>query len=189
MSEFEPVPEPDMEADSKPFAFDGIQAEDVPPIVPEFTTPDVKAGRKRRWWESKPKAENTGRKTRERREKPMPVMPRGGLKPQLENFYMGMGLAVMPFDPTCAKLIMENAGPCAEAMDEWAKTNPAIRRALIQLVTVSAAGKVLMAHAPILMGIAMHHVPALRERQEKMVAEFAEMMANGFPRPEGEEDK
>jgi hypothetical protein len=30
------------------------------------------------------------------------------------------------------------------------------------------------------MAIAMHHVPALREKQEKMVGEFAEMMANGF---------
>ena len=189
MTENERVPEPDKEADSDAVDFSGFVVEDVPPIVPEFTTPDVKAGRKRRWWESKPKAERSRGSKRERAERPMPTMPRGGLKPQLENFYMGMGLAAMPFDPHCAKLIMENAGSCAEAMDEWAKTNPAIRRALIQLVTVSAAGKVIMAHMPILMGIAMHHVPALRERQEKVFAEFAEMMANGFQPTDGEEEK
>ena len=113
-------------------------------------------------------------------------MPRGGLRQPLEDLYTGLGMMLIPFDPSCGKVIIEAAPRCAETLDDLAKTNPAVRRILISLVTTSALGAVVMAHAPIIMAIAMHHVPALREKQEKMVGEFAEMMANGFPPPTGE---
>jgi hypothetical protein len=95
----------------------------------------------------------------------------------------------MPFDPSCGRIVIENAEKCAEALDELAKTNTAVRNFLIGLCTTSAWGAVLMAHAPIVMAIAMHHVPALKKQQEKMVGEFAEMMANGFQVPNGDESE
>jgi hypothetical protein len=169
-------PDPVDNVDSKPFDFSDINAEIVDSISAESKlTPNPKAGRERkRWWESKPRAEKKSRG----KNKPMPTMPRGGLKPALTQLYTGFALAVMPFDPSCGKIILENAERCAESLDDLAKTNPAVRRALLSLVTTSAWGAVIMAHAPILMALAMHHVPALRERQEKMVADMAEMFAN-----------
>lgn len=159
--------------DSKPFDFASLSFEETEPVS-GFTAPDSKAGKeKRKWWQSKPKD------TRKERKVPsVKPMPRGGLKPALSQMYAGIGMAVMPFDPSCARVIIENADKCAESLDELAKTNPAVRRMLISLVTTSAWGSVIMAHAPIVMAIMMHHVPALRDRQEKMVGEFAEMFAN-----------
>lgn len=183
MSEFEPVPDPDKDQSSIPFSFSDLTAEDAPSIISDFEMPNAKATRKRRWWESKPKSDKP---KRAKADKPMPAMPRGGLKAQLQNFYTGAALMMLPFDPHCSRILMDNAAECAEAMDEWAKTDPAVRRFLLKLCTASAAGKVFYAHLPILMGMAMHHVPMLRERQEKMVGEFAEMMANGFKHPEEE---
>ena len=97
-------------------------------------------------------------------------------------------MSVMPFDPSCGRIIIENSEKCADALDDLAKTNSAVRYFLITLFTTSAWGAVVMAHAPIVMAIAMHHVPALKKQQEKMVGEFAEMMANGFQAPQGEDD-
>lgn len=182
--EFENVPDAGNNGESSSFDFSSLEAETTEPLT--FEAPRTK---KQRWWESRQK---TGKKTRPEREKKtrtMPPMPRGGLKPALTQMYTGIGMAVMPFDPACGRVIIENAETCAASLDELAKTNPAVRRVLISLVTTSAWGAVIMAHAPILMAVAMHHVPALRDKQEKMVGEFAEMMANGFPQQNGEEEK
>lgn len=166
---------------SEDFDIQSLNVESTDPITAEFTPPNVK-GSKPKWWESAPRngrrREKKERRTREtRRDIPM---PRGGFKGPLTNVYTGIGMSVMPFDPGCGRIIIENAEKCAESLDELARTNPAVRRVLMSLITTSAWGAVIMAHAPIMMAIAMHHVPALREKQEKMVGEFAEMMANGF---------
>lgn len=191
MSEFESPYDPDKDVDSTAFDFSSLTPENTDSLTGEFTPPVVK-GAKPRWWESRPKSEKKTRQTRERkapRAAAAKPLPKGGLKPALAQMYAGVGMAVMPFDPSCGRVILENAETCAESLDELAKTNTAVRNLLISLVTTSAWGAVIMAHAPILMAIAMHHVPALRERQEKMVGEFAEMMANGFPKSEGEDGK
>jgi hypothetical protein len=165
------------------FDFSSLVAENTDDGAGEFTPPVVETS-KPRWWDKTPKNEKRKSRREEKKSRPMPAMPRGGLKSALENVYTGMGMALMPFDPSCGRIIIESAPKCAEALDDLAKTNPAVRRLLISLVTTSAWGAVIMAHAPILMAIAMHHIPSLRERQEKMVGEFAEMMANNFGQKE-----
>lgn len=184
--DFEQIPNPDKDSESSPFDFSALTPESTEPLG-EFSAPDTK---KKRWWESAPKGEKKTRATKEKKTRTMPPLPRGGLKGSLTQMYTGIGMAVMPFDPHCGRIVIESAEHCAETLDELAKTNPAVRRMLIAMVTTSAWGAVIMAHAPLLMAVAMHHVPALKERQEKMVGEFAEMMANGFAQQEnGENDK
>lgn len=184
MSDGEITPNPGNESnDENGFDFSKLNAETVEPLSPHVA-PDVKAT-KRRWWESRPKGD---KKNREKAVKPVPTMPRGGLRASLENFYTGIGIAVMPFDPHCANVIIENAEQCAKTMDELAKTNPAVRRVLLKLIATSALGAVMTAHAPIVMAIMMHHVPALRERQEKMAADMAEMFARMAANPAPEDD-
>lgn len=157
-----------------------LTADSVDPITSEFTAPDVK-GTKPKWWERPKKSSVKGTRTpRPRKTAQAKALPKGGLKGPLSQLYIGIGMSVMPFDPSCGRIIIENADKCAEALDELSKTNTAVRNFLIGLCTTSAWGAVLMAHAPIVMAIAMHHVPALKKQQEKMVGEFAEMMANGF---------
>lgn len=158
----------------------------------EFTAPDVK-GTRPKWWERTPKkgagnaTSKSARTPRTPKTRQAKALPKGGLRGPLTQLYVGIGMSVMPFDPSCGRIIIENAPKCAEALDELSKTNTAVRNFLIGLCTTSAWGAVLMAHAPIVMAIAMHHVPALKKQQEKMVGEFAEMMANGF-QPKTEED-
>lgn len=179
MSEPFITPEPDNSDDalsnaSAPIDFSTLNIEETGESL--FTPPNAKAGKgKRKWWQSKPKG---NRNTRQRKTPSVKPMPKGGLKPALAQLYAGIGMSVMPFDASCGRVIIENADSCAQSLDDLAKTNPALRNLLISLVTTSAYGAVIMAHAPIIMAIAMHHVPALRDRQEKMVGEFAEMMAN-----------
>lgn len=181
MSEITPNPNAESEPESNPldgFDFSALSAEQVssqdsPPV---FTSPE-----KPKWWESKKrKAKTIQERKAAKAKKPVPPTPRGGLRQPLEDLYTGMGMMLMPFDAHCGKIVIDAAPRCAETLDELAKTNPAVRRILINLITTSALGAVVMAHAPILMAIAMHHIPAMREKQEKMVGEFAEMMANGF---------
>ena len=189
MSDFTPNPEANDQPESNPlegFDFSALSAESV---SPEDAPPVFEAPAKPKWWESKKrKAKTIEERKAAKKAKPVPPAPRGGLRKPLEDMYTGMGMMLMPFDASCGKVIIDAAPRCAETLDELAKTNPAVRRILISLVTTSALGAVIMAHAPILMAIAMHHVPALRERQEKMVGEFAEMMANGFTMGEEQND-
>ena len=176
---------------SELFDFGKLTAENTEPLTGEFTPPVV-SGSRPRWWEGarKKKTDSGKKETRTRAPKVerAKALPRGGLRQPLATLYTGIGMSVMPFDPSCGRTIIENADKCAEALDELAKTNTAVRNFLIGLCTTSAWGAVLMAHAPIVMAIAMHHVPALKKQQEKMVGEFAEMMANGFQAPNGEDD-
>lgn len=185
MSEVTPNPEnADETAPLNGFDFSALSADSVSPEdAPPTFEPPRKATLWERWSGRKPKSAQP-RKAKVK--KPDPPTPRGGLRKPLEDLYTGLGMMMIPFDPSCGKVIIEAAPRCAETLDDLAKTNPAVRRILISLVTTSALGAVIMAHAPILMAIAMHHIPALREKQEQMVGEFAEMMANGFAMPDGE---
>ena len=172
------TPNPENVPENEPlngFDFSALSAD---PVSPQDAPPIFEPPRKPKWWESKKRSSK--RASKPRAVKPMPKAPQGGLRRPLEDMYTGLGMMMMPFDAHCGKIVIDAAPRCAETLDELAKTNPAVRRILISLVTTSALGAVIMAHAPILMAIAMHHVPALREKQEKMVSEFAEMMANGF---------
>lgn len=181
MSDVTPNPEANEGPESNPldgFDFSALNADTV---TPQDAPQSFEAPRKPKWWESKKRKAAAPKAAKPK--KPVPPTPRGGLRQPLEDLYTGMGMMLMPFDANCGKIIIDAAPRCAETLDDLAKTNPAVRRILISLLTTSALGAVIMAHAPILMAIAMHHVPALREKQEKMVGEFAEMMANGMQFP------
>jgi hypothetical protein len=173
MSDITPNPDGEMPE----FDFSLLNVDDVPP---EDAPPSFDPPRKPRWWERAKGKNGAVKEPRPSKPKKSVTMPRSGLRGPLEDFYTGIGMFMMPFDPACGKVVIEAAPKCAESLDELAKTNPAVRRLLIQLVSTSAMGMVVVAHAPIVMAIAMHHVPMLRKKQEQMVGEFAEMMANGF---------
>lgn len=110
--------------------------------------------------------------------KPTPAMPRSGLKGPLTNMYTGLGLSLSMVDRNCGQAIVESAEDCAEAWEELAKRNPKVRRALLMLLETSDVTKIIIAHAPIMMAVASHHVPFVREQQLKVVEMFANQSAN-----------
>lgn len=105
--------------------------------------------------------------------KPTPAMPRSGLKGPLTNMYTGLGLSLSMVDQQCGRAIVESAEDCAEAWEELARRNPKVRRALLMLLETSDVTKIIIAHAPIMMAVASHHVPFVREQQLKVVEMFA----------------
>jgi hypothetical protein len=177
MSEFTPNPEPDPEPNPLTDIFKDLSVESVAMPGEPVAAPKPASKWKEFWGGKREKA------GKEKTRKPPIPMPRGGLVKPLEQFYVGIGFMLMPVDPHCARIVIDNATKCAESLDELAKINPAVRRFLLGLVSSSAIGAVIMAHLPIVMAVMMHHVPALKQRQEKMFGEFAEMVAN-MPHPQ-----
>ncbi len=105
---------------------------------------------------------NNGRPKRE--PKPIPPKPRpGALVKPFTDLYVSVGTMMLPFDQVCGMAIVQSAPKCAEALEQLARENPAVRRALMAMVETSVWGAVIAAHAPILLAIAMHHVPAIRD--------------------------
>lgn len=128
---------------------------------------------------------SSGRRGRPRKEnadkiaktpKRVPAMPRGGLTKQLEQLYVGAGMALLLKDPACGMAVIEAAPQCAATLNTLAEKNPAVRRVLLALCNTSAIGAVVMAHAPILWAISKHHVPAVRD------SNMADML-DGFFKP------
>lgn len=108
----------------------------------------------------------TGTRTRTRTvdpDKPKVVIPnrRGQFIEPLTQLYTTIGLGLYVKDQTCAQAIIENAPKCAESLDDWAYRNKAVRQALYSLTKITDFGAVFAAHMPILLAIAMHHVPQL----------------------------
>ena len=95
--------------------------------------------------------------------KRVPPMPRGGLTKQLEQLYVGVGMALLIKDAECGMAIIGAAPKCAETLNTLAEKNPTVRRILLALCNTSALGAVVMAHAPILWAVSKHHVPAVRD--------------------------
>ena len=93
----------------------------------------------------------------------------------LTDFYNGVALLAMPFDP---ELTMVMTGPCrspkedespdkvpsvaencARTLDEAAQHSESLRRMLANFTTVSVWGAVIAAHLPILAIVAKNHTP------------------------------
>lgn len=115
----------------------------------------------------RPRNEKTKRKhTGTRPPKPPKVVPPkprpGSLKKPLQDMYATIGMTVTMFDPVCGQAIIANAEACATALENMARENEAVRRVIMSLVQTSIWGQLIAAHMPILVAIAMHHVPALR---------------------------
>lgn len=100
--------------------------------------------------DSTPPRRGPGRPPRvEREHKPLPPIPRNGFAPDVEKFYVMMGLGIMPFDVELSAKIVEIAQPAGEAWDELARKNEVVRRVLVSLLETGAWGKVMAAHAPL----------------------------------------
>lgn len=180
MSETTPNPNGEIPENETPFDFSSVSAESVSDF--EFgaeKAPNAKAT-KRRWWEPKNGMKNTksARASEpKKRGRPAATMTDAALTKALESFYSGIAMVAYPFCAHCAQSVGNSAEEAAVAMVEWSKTNPAIRRFLVNMVSISAGGKVLAIHSAMMMPVAMHHVPALRQKQEAMVSGFAENLA------------
>lgn len=122
------------------------------------------------------------RKRKARTEKPaapVPGMPRKGqLARQITQLYVSLGTFMMPLDAACAGAIINAAPQCGEAMENLARENPAVRRAILAMVETSVWGQVIVAHAPIMLAIAIHHVPAVRDNIGGMAAKVMAAGAN-----------
>ena len=109
-------------------------------------------------------------------EKDVPKVRAGSLVKPLREFYTSVGTVLVPFDPACGTALIENAENCAKSLDMLAQQNDAVRRAIVAMTQTSAWGGVMIAHAPILLMILLHHGP--KDVAER-VAPLAAMMSPG----------
>lgn len=163
-------------SESQPeFDFGGLSAED---IAPEFAIP--KPVRESRVSLKRDKPKPPREKERIPRRKGMFIEP-------LEKVYVAAGMFIIPFDAVCGNAILSCAANCAKTGDELAYNNDAVRRVFWSLTQTSAGFAFFMANLPILMAIAIHHVPAAQnmmgEMGKKMAEKIAEQMEgmNGTP--------
>jgi len=141
-------------------------ADELDDIVTEDTPPESAP---RKHWSDQffgPNEPRARKPKREREKKPPPPKPRAGalVKP-LTDMYAALGMMITPFDRPCGTTIIANAEPCAEALDKLARENAAARRVIVAMLETSVWGAVIAAHAPILMAVAAHHVPMIRDGQ------------------------
>lgn len=197
MSDEPRVPNPDANDDmpeqsADPFA--NLTPEIIDLVFPDgpeaaslgdFAAPNHSAtkpkGRWRKWFSNKP---DEPRQAKPR--KPMPQMAPSALRKGIVDFYNGIALMAMPFQPDLALKISQSSEACADAWIEFSKTNPAVKRFLIGLVTASASGALLMAHMPILIAAAIAFVPGMKEKQDAAMSAFVSQMSSGIPTTDGE---
>jgi hypothetical protein len=148
-------------------------ASDAPDPIPN---PKVNKRSFKSWFSSKPKKAKV--------RKPTPPMPRKGIAGALTNMYTGLGMTVAMVDKQCGMAIVQSAADCAESWEDLARTNPKVRRALLMLLETSDITKIVIAHAPIMAAVAMHHMPLVHEQQLKVVEMFANQ---GVDEADGEE--
>lgn len=149
--------------------FDTLTIEEVLPDV--FGVPDASAGagdipeltadKSRRGARRVGRGEKTQEPKPSKDKGPVPNYRAGKYVPALEQMYGYIGMGLMLVDPTCATAVLEASHECAVSIDALGKTNIAVRRVLEALTNTSAIGAVMVAHLPIIMAIAMHHVPAV----------------------------
>ncbi len=162
----------------EPLDLSALNVEDAGPTAEVFGVPNAAASRpRRRGLFSNPagdKAEDTPRPVRRK-----PTIPKrkGQFVQPLTQMYAGLAMVLMPIDPVCANAIMQSASRCAESLDALAYQNDAVRRALHALTQTSAMGAVIIAHAPILMAVAMHHSPVIQNAMGEMGSKMAENIA------------
>lgn len=84
----------------------------------------------------------------------------------LTELYTAAGTMMLPLSPPVGTALVQNAEPCAQSLDNLARTNPAVRRALMSLLQTGAWGQVLAAHMPIILAIAVTYSPNVRRAME-----------------------
>jgi hypothetical protein len=138
---------------------------DAPPTLPGGEQPTRRPGpaeppRKRR---TRPRLDQPTPDRRVVRDEEAPPEYRAGIlvKP-LTDLYVAVGTMLLPITYPVGTAFVQNAGPCAESLDELARTNPAVRKVLMSLLTTGAWGKVIAAHFPIILAIGVTYSPAVR---------------------------
>jgi hypothetical protein len=138
---------------------------DAPPTLPGGEQPtrrpeSAEPPRKRR---TRPRLDQPTPDRRIVRDEEAPPEYRAGIlvKP-LTDLYVAVGTMLLPITMPVGTAFVQNAGPCAESLDELARTNPAVRKVLMSLLTTGAWGKVIAAHFPILLAIGVTYSPAVR---------------------------
>jgi hypothetical protein len=86
----------------------------------------------------------------------------GILVKPLRDLYVTVGTLVIPFNKPVGTAFIQNAEPCAKALDNAAKTDKQIRKVLMLLVQGSVWGEIIIVHMPILMALAVTLVPSIR---------------------------
>ena len=107
--------------------------------------------------------------TADREIPPLPPGPKkraGSLQKQLEGMYASIGSMTYMFNPVIGATIVQNASQCAESMDELARTNPKVRKALTNMLATGAWSGVVVAHMPILMAVAHEFIPQFKQMTE-----------------------
>jgi hypothetical protein len=162
-----------------PTLWDTLQAEvgspaDMAPDEPAPRTQSLSDRMKARIEESRNRPESLPRKktsTRSTVREP-PAKPGEFVAPLVEFYTMaGMAVAVMDKkDQVCGPAIAESAQQCAEAWDNLAQKNPAVRKALRSLLSASAVGAIVTAHLPIMIAILTQHMPGVIPPNMRSVA-------------------
>ena len=117
------------------------------------------------------------RKSNTRKEmKPIPPMPKGGIAGPVATLYKRAGSFIQPFDAGCGTALIMGAEDCGRAWEEVCKRNPQIRRYVLAMLATGANMELIVAHAPILAAVAIHHIPAVRQ----MVTQTTENMTRMF---------
>ena len=101
--------------------------------------------------------------------------------------YVTVGTLVIPFNKPVGTAFIQNAEPCAKALDNAAKADKQIRRVLMLLVQGSVWGEVIIAHMPIMMALAVTMVPSVRAtmngvQSEEASTETINPVSNGYTR-------
>lgn len=144
------------------------EAEDVPPIGTPYEKPDHKASRERPRWAGRARTKTqdaTSSKSSASRAKPKKTVPnrKGQFVQPITQLYGYIGMGVFVRDQVCGAAIIQAAPQCAEAWDEMAYKNEAVRRVLWAVVQTGDLGKIIAAHLPILVAAMSHHVPVMRD--------------------------
>ncbi len=133
--------------------------------APDFVTPNHEESEN----DSVVSIEDHKRNRKTKARKTIPPKPRNGtLVRPFTQFYVSIGALISPFDPVCGAAIINQSEECAKALENLAQSDPRVRAILMSLVETSAWGYVIAAHTPILLAIAVHHVPRVRESFEVM---------------------
>lgn len=162
-----------MELPREDFDFAALAVEDSPQRVPDHkaskdedyvptetdSSPKSSSQRPGIFGQRKEPRQGYQRKTRTRKAPP-PNVP-GQFVESLVGLYGTIGLAVAPFSPEVGRTILQQAEPCAEALDKAAQENESLRRVLKAVTATSVWGAVIMAHAPIVGAIIVNHTSLL----------------------------
>lgn len=95
--------------------------------------------------------------TAKKERKPATTTRTTSLEKRLTEMYVSIGTMVIVADPTCGLAVVQAAPEIGAALDNLAKENKSVRKALEKMLQGGAWGGVIMAHFPIITTVLAHH--------------------------------